>query len=272
MNAARRLLVLAAVMALPLAMVALAEGAPKEVNCEDQKWADKPRCSDGPQDLVEVYIDANIGWAHEVGDRIYYTFAVTNGSDDPVTVTDTLNVLVPSEEVDPGESETFGPLPYLLKSTDMATQNFTNTVTATSEGSGDTTQATATVEVTEYEKCPDPGENGEFYTDGLCIWKPAAGTWTISVVPVSNRPTQVMITVRDHVPGNWCPQGVRAKWRPNGGPVETTVTIPELLLGWPAGWAGDPVCPAGGAGGDFFNVGTLSSFYLDVSGTVTITG
>ncbi len=76
-----------------------------------------------------------------------------------------------------------------------------------------------------------------------------------------------MITVRDHIPGNWCPQGVTEKWRPGDGPVQTTVAIPA----WPEAWAGDPVCPAGGAAGDFYEVGTPSSFYLDTDGNVTVT-
>jgi hypothetical protein len=156
---------------------------------------------------------------------------------------------------------------YVLNDNDMETETLTNTVTATAPS--ETRQATATVEVDKYELCPEPDGDGVFSTDAsVCIWKPGPGNWTISVVPDSTRSTRVMITVRDHVPGNWCPQGITAKWRPGGDPVETTVSIPE----WdPDTWAGESICPIGGAAGAFYNVGTPSSFYLDTTGNVIIT-
>ena len=56
-----------------------------------------------------------------------------------------------------------------------------------------------------------------FVEAGLCIWKPGpteTGLWTISmdpdvdpnpeVVVVPTRPTNMMMTMRDGVPGNWC--------------------------------------------------------------------
>jgi hypothetical protein len=200
---------------------------------------------------------------HEAGDTIYYTFVVANGLDDEVvTVTDELGTL--NEMVPAGESATFE-RSYVLDDTDMETETLTNTVTATAPS--ETRQATATVEVEKYELCEEDS-NGVFFTDAsVCIWKPGPGTWKISVVPVSTRSTRVMITVRDHVPGNWCPQGITDRWRPGDDPVETTVNIPSV----PDGWAGDDVCSIGGAAGNFFNVGTPDSFYLDTTGNVIVT-
>jgi hypothetical protein len=164
-----------------------------------------------------------------------------------------------------GESKTV-PRSYVLDDSDMETETLTNTVTATAPS--ETRQATATVEVDKYEVCEEDS-NGVISTDAsVCIWKPGPGNWTISVVPDSTRSTRVMITVRDHVPGNWCPQGITDRWRPGGNSVKTTVSIPE----WdPDAWAGESICPIGGAAGAFYNVGTPSSFYLDTTGNVTIT-
>jgi hypothetical protein len=224
----------------------------------------KPGGGGGPKGRVEVSIDANLIWAHEVGDTIFYTFGVTNDSGETVTVTDEKTRLDDTVPAD-GELKTFEGS-YSLTPGDMGTKNFTNTVTATWPNGK--THATATVEVTEYGLCDDDGD-GIFQTDAsVCIWKPGPGTWTISVMPDSTRRTRVRITVRDHVPGNWCPQGVTEDWRRGDGPVQATVTIPSL----PDPWLGDPVCPIGGyEGGEFFDVGTPSSFYLDTNGHVIIT-
>jgi len=92
MRTPRRLLVLAVLLALPLAMMATASAAPKgDRFCEENP--DHHRCGGGPQGLVEVSIEANLASAHEVGDTIYYTFGVTNGSSEPVRVTDELTGL-----------------------------------------------------------------------------------------------------------------------------------------------------------------------------------
>jgi hypothetical protein len=56
-------------------------------------------------------------------------------------------------------------------------------------------------------------------------------------------------------------------WKPGGDPVQATFTIPD----WTEIPVREPVCPIGGAGGDFFNVGTPGSFYLVAIGDVTVT-
>jgi len=267
----RRIGVVLLVMAMGFVIASPVGAAKPAVDCD--KKPNHPSCGGGPQGLVEVSIYTNLASAHEVGDTIYYTFGVTNGSSETVGVTDELTGL--NEPVNAGESTTFGPLSYLLTTDDVPgtigdTLNLINTVTASGVESGETTKDMATVKVTKYGYC-NPGNtdgSGVFDTDdGICIWKPAPGDWTISVVPDSNRSTRVRITVRDHVPGNWCPQGITERWRPGDDPVETTVIIPPV----PDEWAGGKVCPIGGAAGEFYDVGTPSSFYLDTKGEVTVT-
>ncbi len=256
------MLVIATVMSLAIATAAW--GAPGGVK-------GKPGGDGGPRGPVEVSIEVNLPWAHEVGDTIFYTFEVTNDSGEGVTVTDELTGLDALVEGSTSFERNYSLIADDMPATIGDTGNLTNTVTAT-WASGKTT-AMATVEVISYGMCEKDGD-GSFTTDGVCIWKPGPGDWTISVMPDSNRLTRVRITVRDHVPGNWCPQGVGKKWRPGDGPVQTTVTIPALPInipGWPSSTDGGPVCPIGGAGGDFFNVGTPSSFYLDTNGDVTVT-
>jgi hypothetical protein len=105
----------------------------------------------------------------------------------------------------------------------------------------------------------------------VCIWKPALhGDWTFEVTPAApgKKPVTIIMNLRDHVPGNWCPfspDQVRG-WRGtpetltfelNGNPVED-FGIPAI----PVPWHGEAICPNGGAGGDFFSVGTPGSFYL----------
>ena len=255
----RRIGVVLLVMAMALVIASPVGAAKPAVDCD--KKPNHPSCGGG----LQVSIEANLAKAHEAGDTIYYTFVVTNGLDeDEVTVTDELGTL--NEMVPAGDSATFAERSYVLDDSDMETEALTNTVTATARS--ETRQAMATVEVDKYELCDEPDGDGVFSTDAsVCIWKPGPGNWTISVVPDSARSTRVMITVRDHVPGNWCPPGITDRWRPGDDPVKTTVNIPPV----PDEWAGGSVCPIGGAAGEFFNVGTPSSFYLDTTGNVTVT-
>ena len=276
MKLTRRLLVLAAMLALPLAMVGEAAGAPPSNVC-NKKHPDYPSCAGGTQPGVEVSIEASLTSAHELGDTIYYTIAVTNDSTESVSVTDELTEL--DVIVDPkGSPATGHESPYSVRRSytlgvaDMPpeigdTVDLVNTVTA-EVNDQDVAQAKVTVTVAEYGLCePELVPDGNFQTGPeTCIWKPPPGNYVISVVPDSARQTRVMITVRDHTPGNWCPQGLTERWRPGGDPVKTTVIIPE----WANDWAGESVCPAGGAAGNFYEIGTPGSFYLDTEGTVTI--
>jgi hypothetical protein len=86
------------------------------------------------------------------------------------------------------------------------------------------------------------------------------------------RPAKFTVSVRDHVPGNWCvledgSGGVTSeRWRPNDGPLALDVYLPDEN-----GPRGSGVCLAGGAGGEFFPVGNPDSFYLYVGVDAKVT-
>jgi hypothetical protein len=115
----------------------------------------------------------------------------------------------------------------------------------------------------------------------VCIWKPASsGEWTVSVTPVKavTRPTRMMVSVRDGVPGNWCTvpdvadTGVVFR---RLMPGDTAFKLHVLLPGSGTealGALADGQCNSGGAGGDYFAVGNPDSFYLYTSfdGTATV--
>ncbi len=133
----------------------------------------------------------------------------------------------------------------------------------------------------------------------ICIWTPdVRGIWEVSMLPSLEKPTNVTVTMRDHVPGNWCtlpgepdPDAsledvggiIKGRWKPNSpaltgkvylpgaAPLGSFGSIPDPIPWWM--WITDGTCLSGGAGGDFFQVGNPDSFYLWVSvpGVVTVT-
>lgn len=120
----------------------------------------------------------------------------------------------------------------------------------------------------------------------LCIWTLPedggvlkTGIWEITLTPTPpnnpKRPIGASVTVRDGVPGNWCPlaiglpSGISERWTfgddlPTG---QTYLPGDEDILG--LGLA-EGMCINGGAGGDYFEVGNPKSFYLAADGTVTV--
>ena len=262
MTITRRILVLLVILALPLWAAGGASGKPGKV-CFDPPCNDKPPSAEGS---VSLEITTNLPWAQEASDTVIYTVVVRNDSAADVVVTSTLSGDLGT--VAAGETKTFiedyavaphyedrepGPDPITL----------TNTVTAEASG-GEVASASVDVDLW-YETLPC---DFNAPIPGACIWTPdSPGDWTVAVTPTATRPTNVMITLRDHIPGNWCASGANEKWRPGQGPVQTTFSIPD----WEAGPLGAAVCPIGGAGGDFFGVGTPSSFFLVADGWVTVT-
>lgn len=111
----------------------------------------------------------------------------------------------------------------------------------------------------------------ELYPDGdICIWKPPApGVYRLTLHPTVRGNPNVLFTVRDHVPGNWCttppelnlePSGaIRIRWLEGDDPIVMYVYYPA-----------DGVCLSGGAGGDFLPIGNPASLYLVAEGTVTV--
>ena len=120
---------------------------------------------------------------------------------------------------------------------------------------------------------------------GVCIWTlpndtkgtSKTGVWKITLEPTTpdnpKRPISASVTVRDGVPGNWCPvaigltSGISERWKV-GDDLPTGQTylpgdenLPNLAEG---------MCINGGAGGDYFEVGNPKSFYLAANGLVTV--
>jgi hypothetical protein len=154
-----------------------------------------------------------------------------------------------------------------------------------------------------YGDCEFDGEPGEPLTatrtdSEICILTPTTkGIWEFTMVPSASRPTNVTVTMRDHVPGNWCtlptndPDAlledvggiIKGRWKPGSPaltgqvylpgakPLESFDPLPNPIPWWM--WITDGTCLSGGAGGDFFQVGNPESFYLwtSVPGTVTVT-
>jgi hypothetical protein len=84
--------------------------------------------------------------------------------------------------------------------------SFTFTLTVAGGGSTET----VVTEVPWYSDVPCvPNEDGSYTIDGLCIWEPRQfGVWDIEIVEAFGRTGKSNrlpgVTVRDHVPGNWC--------------------------------------------------------------------
>ncbi len=267
MKSARRFLIVVAAVATSMATVTAAFGAPPGDFCD--RKPDHPNCTTttttSPTGSVELTIEQNLDWVHESGDLIIYTFSGTNGSAEPISVADDLTgftAVVPA-------GGSFGPVSghYFLALSDVQDGYVINALEATGQ-SGVVAEQSVSSEFTPYEEC----DFSQTITTWACIWKPdLPGNWILEVDPTpvarSTGVNGIQVTLRDHIPGNWCTEGVNAKWRMGDPPITTTFSIPE----WEGAPPGSPICPVGGAGGDFFNVGTPGSFYLVVSGDVTVT-
>jgi hypothetical protein len=138
--------------------------------------------------------------------------------------------------------------------------------------------------VAEISTVMDPVDECIFEVDGesvvtrsgFCIWKPPSpGTWKVTAVPnPATRPTNMMMTMRDGVAGNWCAlqngEGgiVQERWLPKS---PTSVVLDVYL-------PGDGGCLVGGHGvctddDCYFAVGNPESFYLCTTfdGFITLT-
>ena len=232
-----------------------------------------PSCKDDPPPVssVELTIEANLLWAQEASDTIIYTISVDPPSADVEIASSLPAELVGEEGVFRQEYPVAPHYVGFQLGDDPIT--LTNTVEATI---GDEVVATASADVElhhDYEECvfTTDLDDPQLMTSWACIWKPTEpGVWRVTVDPTPVARQQgannIQITLRDHIPGNWCEAGVNEKWKWGEDPVWTDFTIPD----WTLVSLGDPVCPSGGAGGDFFAVGAPDSFYLVASGYVSV--
>jgi hypothetical protein len=284
MTTTKRMLVLLMALALPLAAVVMAGAVPPKCaddptlpGCPVTTTTDPSTTTAPISGDVEVSITQHLAfesvandvtpWVHEEGDLIIYSISGINDSGGPIDLADDLTGFL---ETDVTESP-FGPYvrDYFVALSDIEWKTpdlgyVTNTVTVSGPG-GVLADASAIAEFTPYEGC----DFSKTITD-VCIWKPSQpGEWQLTVdpTPLGRRVIRYQVTLRDHIPGNWCPTGLSGTWKLGDDPVSTIFTIPD----WTQIPPGDPVCPLGGRAGDFFNVGTPDSFYLVASGDVTVT-
>jgi hypothetical protein len=262
----RRVWILLMVVAMALAVAAPATG---------KKPVDKPNPPAAP---IAAYVEAGPWWIHEAGDVIVHTVHVQNKtSDTPIDVTVSTDF-----EVGPVELSVLGgttevtQLERLVSPDDVAVEGeITGTVTVSYEIDKPVVivQEVSTV-VSLYPNC-DPGiDRGTPVAQeaGICIWHTdLRGAWTISAVAEDKKAQGMTVTLRDHVPGNWCTTdgsggGVHVRWHPKDkthGPLTLDVFLPDsddALDGNEP--LGDGVCFGGGAGGATMPIGNPDSFYL----------
>jgi len=292
MSIARRILVLAVVLALPMALMATASGAPPERDCEDPKWKDHPSClgdlDPDPHSGVEVTVEQNLSWVHEAGHQIYYTIEVKNDSDGPVTATSTL-LTEPLPEV-PAKSLGIFSTIYTVAASDVpevpavpaVTRYVTNDVEVKDESGTRVASASVSAEATYFEPCV---VNESFPIDPdrpVCILEAEPGTYKIEVTRESiSRPTPAFIKVLDHSPGNVCGV-IDVKWNPKkeNGPfsLALTVSVPQDPIGLPDPWIWpEHECAEIPVGSQYLAIGSSGSFYVIANvyggggGSVTIT-
>ena len=232
---------------------------------------------------VAVYVEAGPLWVHEPGDIIAYTVHVQNKDQDTavtITVTPTDFTANPPAEVFTLEGGATGVavLHRTLDKSDFPPPGTEGEITGTVDITytlGDQ-QGLVSVETSTvadlYLPCADGASVGAFEdvlvpAGDACIWKPDSDGprfWTITVKPdPDNRvPSQMAVTMRDHVPGNWCTTdgsggGAYTRWdRNDPEPLVLNVFLPK-----------SGVCLGGGE----WPIGNPDSFYLWIRSDALVT-
>ena len=220
-------------------------------------------------------IDDTIGewlpWIAAVGDKVNYRVTVTNSAA-PVTiesVTDSLGTAlecVPvggcAQALDSGLTYVYqSSAPYEVTDAEYTEDELVNVVTVRALGFPPL-EVSNEVIIGHYDNCEGNLSGGHYNPADypnyhVCRWLPGEpGLWRITLTPDGPGPLSVMLTLRDHVPGNWCatPDGEGGvvqirKWRT--GAVELLAYLPA-----------NGVCLEGGHGGELFGDGSASHFYL----------
>ncbi len=245
---------------------------------------------------VAAYLDAGPMWVHEVGDVIWYSVTVQNKTSDVLeaTIHWTEGTVEFTQEVEITEPRGVAVFDDRF-SYEVTTDDFNSgvdivtTVTVTYDG-GEVIAETSTL-VDPVDECIFEVDGVQVVTEsGLCIWKPQPGIWELSAVPdpdqLPKRPTNMMMTMRDGVPGNWCTLDldgtggvVQERWLPKSPtPIVLDVYLPGVVDDG-AVWIESGMCLTGGHGvctepDCYFAVGTPESFYLYTTfdGIITLTG
>lgn len=239
----------------------------------------KPRPPSTPR--LSVWVQADPAWVHEAADRIAFTVYVENTARtavDGVTVTLTAawteTFTVPS--IGAGERVAITATPREVSEFEEFStcpeEGCTLPIQATALYGGLVSEAMSTVFLEVYPSCGFV-DGVATMINGPCIWTPAEpGVWTVSVLPISTRPTGVSVTVRDHIPGNWCTLEdgtggiISGRWKVGDDPITGQVYLPGS-----DGVLGNGVCLDGGIGGsEWFPIGNPESFYVVADGLVSV--
>lgn len=231
----------------------------------------------GKPSAISLSIEADLWWANVSGDQITYTIGVDNRTGTAlsgVTVRfidngDASSTLLDDNSLANGIN--WFEEVYLVDEDDVASAEgsvadlppIVGTVTVTF---GDRTEsATDMVDAKPLPRCPFSGDEGGLsmsdWVGGPCYYPFAPdGYWTIvaMVAPGRHHPHDLVFTMRDHYPGNWCMADA-----PDGSDDRFTMYVffPEK-----------GICLQGGMGGDEMPVGNPDNFVLVAPpGTVTAT-
>lgn len=232
----------------------------------------KPQPPAGLKVTVETIDDTIkewMPWIAAVGDKVNYRVTVANGGA-PVIIEEVTDVLADTDLVcvsSGGCTEALGTgsaYVYLglheVTVDEYAQDELVNVVTVRPSGLA-AIEVTSTMTIGHYTDC-EGNLDGTYYgpnSPSPCRWQPAQpGLWSIKLTSEEvPRPITVTMSLRDHIPGNWCktPEGeggvvtVR-KWR--GGTVELLVYLPA-----------NGVCLEGGHGGELYGDGNADHYYFN---------
>jgi hypothetical protein len=283
----RRFWILIVVLAMALAMAGPATG---------KKPEGKPNPNAAP---IAVHVENGPWMVHEVGDIIVYAVYVQNKTrTTPITVTvsNDFGVKSVTKKIVGGttvpvvfEREVLKVPPYTTFPPYGTSGEIVDTITVTYEMDELDEEVTIVLEegtlVESYRPCGFTDDDGTVtvdVTDGTaCIWHTdQRGAFTISVVPVDPKSHGMSVTLRDHVPGNWCTPdgsggGAYVRW-PSKDDAPKLLTLDVFLPdaedrldgGVPLG---DGVCYGGGAGGATMLDGSPDSFYLWLTEAADVT-
>jgi len=238
-----------------------------------------------PAAPVAVSLDGSPMWVHEADDVIRYSVTVQNKARSVATVEVVYEGKMESITIQPKSTKTVENLfsRTLVQSeiddcVDADECNVFAEVTVRYPDGGDLiTVAEASTLIDPVDECIFEKDSVSVVTEsGLCIWKPSPGLWELSAVPypVPTKPTNLMMTMRDGVPGNWCTLtagtggAVQERWTRSSTSIVLNVNLPsdgECLTGG-HGVCTEPDC--------YFAVGNKKSFYLYTTfdGFITLTG
>jgi hypothetical protein len=256
--------------------------------------ADKPDKPDKPTQSapVAVSLGGSPMWVHEADDVIWYSVTVVNKGRAEITVDVLYEGLKKPITVEAKSAKTV----ENLFSRDVTPDDIASCLDDEIEICDLFTEVTVqypddgdVIAVVEESTLVDPVDEcffdegvPTFIESGLCIWKPgltdtdpgltATEHWTLSAVPdpEPSRRTNLMMTMRDGVPGNWCTlidgSGgmIQDQWLKTSTSVDLNVYLPSHGECWTGGHGVclEPDC--------YFGVGNPESFYLYTAFDATI--